>query len=182
MKVVNLDDFKHGVRVAELSLNVSHLLKLPNHISNKIYLSALLHDIGKAFLDQDILNKTGKLSVKEKKHINKHSYFGYLEVLRLGYNVEVALNVLYHHENYNGFGYPTGLKGYNIPIGARIIRICDVFDALLTNRPYRNGLTIDEAIKIMEDEKINFDPNIYKVFIHFIIRKYILYQKKGEDN
>ena len=156
---------KHCERVANLAYRLSDSLNLPNIITKNIYFSALIHDIGKSNLNQNILNKTGKLNEEERKHIEKHSYFSYLKALKLGYSQDIALNVLYHHEDYNGTGYPKRLRGNNIPLGARIIRICDVFDALTSNRVYRKALSIQEAMNIINDEREKFDPNICCKFI-----------------
>lgn len=165
MKVVNLEDIKHGIRVADLSLKLSRELKLSNTEIQSISVSSLFHDIGKAYLDQSILNKPSRLTEEERKHIEQHSFFSYKEILQLGLPADVALNILYHHENYDGTGYPTGLKGKNIPLGSRIIRVCDVFDALVSDRPYRKGLSTKEAINIIKRDKNCYCPLVYKTFL-----------------
>lgn len=170
MKIITLDDFRHGVRVANLSYELSQYLKLSNKVIREIYMAALLHDIGKAYLDPKILYKPYKLTIEEKKHVEKHSYFSYQEILKLGYPANIALDVLYHHENFDGSGYPTGIKGNIIPIGSRIIRICDIFDALTSDRPYRKALDVSEAISIMNKEINNYDPDIFKNFINLVYR------------
>lgn len=168
MKVINLDDINHGIRVAGLSLKLSKELNLSVYDTQIIYVSSLFHDIGKAYLNQDILNKPSRLTKEEKKHIEQHPFYGYREILQLGFSSEIALNILYHHENYDGTGYPIGLKGDNIPLGSRIIRICDIFDALVSNRPYRKSLSVEKAIEIIKSEKKNFCPFIFKSFIKMI--------------
>lgn len=179
MKIINLDDFKHGLRVAALGFRLSQALNLSHYIMDNVYLSGILHDVGKAYLDQDILNKQYRLTASDKKHIENHSYYSYREILQLNYNVDVALNVLYHHENYNGTGYPVGLKGDNIPIGARVLRICDMFDALISDRPYRKALSIEKTIEIMNKEKGNFDIEIFNIFIDCVLSKDYKYIREG---
>ncbi len=163
--IINIEDIRHGVRVANQSLKLATLIGFKKNFKDNIYISSLFHDIGKAYLSQKILNKPGKLSDSEKKHINNHPIYSYNEVLNLGYSNEIALNILHHHENFNGTGYPNGLKGEDIPIGARIIKICDVFDALTMDRPYRKKLSIKKALEIMIAEKEHYDNKLLKVFI-----------------
>lgn len=163
-----LGNINHSKRVASLSYRLSERLNLPTAMIEDIYYSALLHDVGKSNLNQNILNKPDKLNEKEKKHIEMHSYFSYVEALKVGFSRDMALNILHHHENFNGTGYPERLKKDNIPLGARIIRICDVYDALTSNRVYRKALSVNEAIDIMNNEKENFDPNIYSRFKNMI--------------
>lgn len=173
MKVVNLDDIRHGVRVANLSLKISKKLNLSKSETQAIYNSCFFHDIGKAYLDQSILNKPSKLTIEERKHIEKHSCYSYEEALQLGFPSDVALNILYHHENYDGTGYPTGSKGKNIPLASRIIRICDVFDALISDRPYRKGLSLKEAIDIIKRKESYYCPIVYKTFLNLNFDKSI---------
>ena len=166
MKVINLDDIRHCVRVANISMNLADLLGLTKNKKDDLYLSCIFHDIGKAFLDQKILNKPGKLTTQEKNHIECHPVFGYQEVKQSGYSDSIAKAILYHHENFDGTGYPGKVKGAKIPLGARIIKIADCFDALTTDRPYRAALTEAQALQIMESEKPNYDPEVYQFFIH----------------
>ena len=172
MKVINLEDIKHGIRVANYSIEIAKKLNIPKPKINNIYLSALFHDIGKAYINQKILNKPGKLNEHEQNEIFKHPIYSYKEALNNGYPMEVALDILHHHENWNGTGYPKGLKGVSIPIGARILKIADVFDALTMKRPYRRKLTVEEALNIMENEKVTYDPRLYLVFTKYINSKY----------
>lgn len=171
MKVINLDDIKHGIRVANLSYRLSEHLNLSKKDTQSIYIASFFHDIGKAYLDQLILNKSSKLTKEEKIIIEQHSFFGYKEMLKLGFSCDIALNILYHHENYDGSGYPTGLKGTNIPLGSRIIRICDMFDALVSDRIYRKALSVEEANKIVRDNKKYFCPIIYETFIQINLKE-----------
>lgn len=172
MKVVNLEDIRHGIRVANLSTDIGKKISLSKHSIDYLYLSGIFHDIGKAYINQSILNKPGSLTEREKFIIQEHPFLSYKEILNLGFPEEIAFNILYHHENYDGSGYPVGIKGDSIPIGARILKICDVFDALTMERPYRKKLEVKDALLIMDQEKQNYDPELYIIFKKYIISKY----------
>lgn len=182
MKVVNLEDIRHGVRVANLSIGFAKQIHLPKKEVDNLYISALFHDIGKAYIDQTILNKEGKLTLNERKFIQEHSTHSYHEILFLNYSDDVAKNILYHHENWDGSGYPSGLSGKHIPIGARILKLSDVFDALTSDRPYRKKLSFQDALCIMEGEKAHYDPNLFIKFTDFIQLNYNKYLYKGKGN
>lgn len=180
MKVINLEDIRHGVRVANLSIGFAKLLRLPKKEIENLYISGLFHDLGKAYIDQDILNKEGKLTSCERKDIQAHSSHSYYEILYLNYSEDIANNILYHHENWDGSGYPTGLSGNDIPIGSRILKLTDVFDALTSDRPYRKKLSFEKALCIMEREKAHYDPNLLAMFFKFI--SFCKDDNKGKGN
>lgn len=167
MKVINLEDLRHGVRVANLSMKLASFAYMTSKEKQKLYLASLFHDIGKAHIDQDILNKAGRLTYLERKHIEKHPGYSNHEILNLGYSDEIGDIILYHHENFDGSGYPKGLSGDKIPIGARILKITDVFDALTMDRPYRAKLPVREAIDIMTKDMNHYDPNLFKLFKNY---------------
>lgn len=150
------------VRVGNLAKLLSQALDLET--VEAIHTSGRLHDIGKQFVDQHILNKPERLSKEEFEHMQKHVVYSAIEVMNLGYSVDITNNVLMHHENYDGTGYPFGIKGEEIPLGARILRICDCYDALTMERPYRKKLDRFQALMIMDNEKEHFDPNLYGLF------------------
>lgn len=181
MKVVNLDDIRHGIRVANFSIGLAKSVHMPRVTIGNLYISCLFHDIGKAHIDQIILNKKGQLTDREKAIIREHPLRSYEEVLTLGYPEEVAQIILYHHENWNGTGYPKGLVGQAIPFGSRILRLSDVFDALTMDRPYRKSLSIHEALSIMDNEREFYDPELYRVFTRMVTVRYkdILYDQGG---
>lgn len=164
--VISNREIYHMKRVAILS---DKLARVVNEEMNSLDISLIktsgsLHDIGKAYIDPDILNKPGKLTEYEFEIIKNHSIEGAYELITKGYNMEIVNNVLFHHENFDGSGYPFGLKGKSIPVGARIIRICDVYDALTMDRPYRKKMTNQEALKTMDTMKEYFDLEIYEIF------------------
>ena len=166
-----IDDVGHMIRVGELSLMIAETLGVKD--TDIIYTSGRLHDIGKAYVNPTILNKRGKLADTEFNVIKRHVFFSAYYAIVNGCNIEIAYNLLLHHENYDGSGYPFGLKGDSIPLGARIIRVADVYDALTMNRPYRSKLKLSEAIETMEKEKKNFDMTVFETFKEYIIDRQI---------
>ncbi|SHK49500.1 HD-GYP domain-containing protein [Paramaledivibacter caminithermalis] len=166
-KVVNLYDFRHGLRVSINSYNIGERLSFNSNMMKNLYLSSLLHDIGKAHLDQMILNAPRKLNKNEFEHVKKHILYSVKEVRNLGFNEDIQNNIKYHHENYDGTGY-LGLKGKEIPIVSRIIRICDTFDVLTNYRPYKNRMTVNEAFDEMEGKIKWYDEELYKIFKELI--------------
>ncbi|RJE47906.1 hypothetical protein A7K50_01295 [Dehalobacter sp. MCB1] len=168
--VIYLRDLRHAIRVANMSKRLADFLSLSEEDKSKYYISSLFHDLGKSFLSQDIVNKPGNLTSEERRHIETHSILSYKEVKKIGYPEEIAINILYHHENFDGTGYPYGRKGQFIPLGARIIRITDTFDALTSDRSYRRAMKAETAFEIMKRQKEFYDPELYKLF-------YLLYTK-----
>lgn len=131
-----------------------------------LILASKLHDIGKISIPGHILNKTTKLTIDEFEIIKIHPLKGYQIIEHLDYFEEIKLGVKYHHEKYDGTGYPEGLVGDEIPIMAQIISIADVYDALTSNRSYRKGLTHQKAIEIIEEGSGNqFNPLLVSAFL-----------------
>lgn len=158
----------HSRRVADFSYSLAERIGLSKEERNNIYISALMHDIGKSYLDRNILNKPTFLTLEEKKHIQQHSVLGYLKAKELGYPNDIAESILFHHENVDGTGYPYNLTKNNIPISAKIIRICDVYDALTSDRVYREAFSKERALEIMKEEKNHFETGLYYSFIEII--------------
>lgn len=135
--------------------------------SRKIGLFARLHDVGKVGVPMDILNKKGKLTAEEFDEIKKHTEIGYNLLVGTGIPSSGLKIVRYHHERWNGTGY-CGLKGRNIPIGARIVTIADVYDALRMKRPYKNAMTHEEAMEIITSESgTHFDPGLVEILVRY---------------
>lgn len=131
--------------------------------------SGLLHDIGKIALDYSILEKEGKLTIDEYNIVKKHPEVGYRILKSAGVNQDILDGVLYHHESYDGTGYPMGLQGKKIPLLARVLTICDAYDAMLSNRPYRKALSSERALnELKECAGTQFDPNLVVFFIKII--------------
>lgn len=135
--------------------------------------AAPLHDIGKVGIPDAILNKPGGLSDREFQHIKQHCEYGALILKKAGEKVafqsflKIAMQmIMYHHENWDGRGYPHGLSGEDIPLSARIMAVADVYDAIRSRRPYKDPLPHDEAISIILQKKgTHFDPEIVEVFL-----------------
>ncbi|OCZ49871.1 HD domain-containing phosphohydrolase [Dehalobacter sp. TeCB1] len=175
MEAIYLRDLRHAIRVANMSKRLADFLNLSEEEKNELYIACLFHDVGKSFLSQDILNKSGNLIAEEKKHVETHPILSFKEVINIGYSEKVAEDILYHHENFDGSGYPYGLKGQSIPLGARIIRITDTFDALTSDRPYRRAMKADTAFEIMERQKELYDPELYKLFCLLYTKNKLLF-------
>lgn len=168
----------HGYRVANLSFALACELALDKGLCGEIYIAGLFHDVGKNRLNIDILEKSGKLTEQEMKYIRKHIYYGAVEAYRRKFSENIIKFIFFHHENYDGTGYYMGLKGEEIPIGSRILRICDVYDALMSERSYKKAYTKEEALKIMAEERNIFDPEIFSVFLKNVDRMVFLFKNK----
>lgn len=156
----------HSTRLAEWTVRMARQLGTPESDWYQFEVAALLHDIGKIGVPDSILKKEGKLNDEERALMNKHPEYSW-SILRMFPGLEKAsLYALHHHESYNGAGYPAGLKGEEIPIGSRIVAVVDAYDAMISNRCYRRGLTHEEAIKrLMDCSGVQFDPLVVSTFI-----------------
>ncbi|MCX5692165.1 MAG: HD domain-containing protein [Candidatus Omnitrophica bacterium] len=164
----------HTERVANYSLVVANELKaiggIPRNEKNlleNLRISSLLHDIGKIGISEKILNKKGLLNKEEREAMKKHPLIGATILSRIDEFHAPILGVKYHHEHHDGSGYPEGLKGEKIPLIAQIIAVADTFDAMITERPYRRGLSKKEAARLIESEKNRqFNPIIADAFLN----------------
>lgn len=152
-------------RVAYYALKMVNKLALSPEEVSRIELAGLLHDIGMIGVAEDILNKTQALTPEEYNQIKLHVAYGVKILEDIKQLSEVIDIIRYHHEYYDGNGYPNGLKGDEIPLGARIIAIADAFDAMVSNRAYRKGKTPQEALAILEQcAGRQFDPDLVEIF------------------
>jgi len=159
----------HNERVSRYSVALARAAGLSERDQKIIRMAGILHDIGKIGVPDKVLNKKGPLNDKEFSRILSHPQKGekILEPLRSLGGVRDA--VLYHHERYDGKGYPLGLKGYQIPIIARIVAIADSYDAMTTTRPYRKGLSRDRAIEELQHKAGQmWDPDLVKIFVELL--------------
>ncbi len=161
----------HIERVMEYSMILlkyipANLTKNFDDFENSLKISALLHDIGKIGIPESILNKTERLTPEERKVIEKHPVLG-AEILEpINEFKNISLGVKYHHEKYDGTGYPCCLKGDDIPLIAKIISVADSYDAMISDRPYRKGLPKDVVIKEIEENKNKqFCPVVVQAFL-----------------
>jgi HD-GYP domain-containing protein (c-di-GMP phosphodiesterase class II) len=156
----------HSHRVSEFSLATAKALDLRGDVIEQIKVGALLHDIGKIGIADSVLQKPGKLTSEEYKLIQQHPTIGRRILEQVGGFESYLPVVELHHENWDGSGYPLGLRGEQTPIGARIVHVVDAYDAMTTDRPYRRGLSHDEAIDILERfAGSQFDPAVVKAFV-----------------
>ncbi len=155
----------HTRRVMKYSLLIADALGFDKEQKYWLSLSAILHDIGKIGVPDAVLNKKAPLSDIEREIMKKHPVLGY-EIVKKVKGLRKALDgILYHHEKEDGTGYPKGLKNGDIPLFAKIISVCDTFDAMTTDRPYRKALSNKDALKeIEENSGKQFDPDIVGVF------------------
>ena len=152
-------------RVAFYTSKIIAAMDLTKTEKATIELAALLHDIGMIGVQEDILHKVEKLTDEEREEIRKHVFYS-VKILEDIKQLDKVTDIIkYHHEFYNGAGYPFGVRGEEIPLGARIIAIADAYDSLVSFRPYRDWLTPEEALKIIEQKRgEQFDPKILDIF------------------
>lgn len=156
----------HINRITGYALAMAQRLNLPRDQIETTRYAAQLHDIGKVAIPTDILRKPGSLSQREWDIIRQHPDIGSQILERISVLRDAAPLVRYHHEHYDGSGYPAGLSGDEIPLGARIIAVADAFDAMISDRPYRPALSFREAIAELEVHAgTQFDPNIIATFL-----------------
>lgn len=159
------EELNHGIAVSNLAYAVAAELGQGEEFCYQMAIAGMLHDIGKLKLT-DYINgqENDPLLIEELKYVRMHSSLGYEELKDQGYSELVLQSVLYHHENYDGSGYPSNLRGDSIPLGARILRVCDVYAALSSDRPYRKAFDVSTVIELMIDEIKNFDMEVFLAF------------------
>jgi putative nucleotidyltransferase with HDIG domain len=155
----------HSERVTERALKVGQVLGLtPNELEN-LHRGALLHDIGKIGIPVSILDKPGKMTEEEYRIIKEHPRMGARILEPIAAYAQVIPMVLQHHEWFNGNGYPDGIAGEEISLGGRILAVADVFDALISDRPYRGGMGLERTVEIIKKESGDqFDPDVVQAF------------------
>ncbi|QDU09140.1 HD-GYP domain-containing protein [Gimesia aquarii] len=172
----------HSERVALIAQQLAKRLGYTGEFLQDIYLSGLLHDIGKIGVDDGILRKEGKLTDKEFAQIQKHPMIGYKILSGIKKLQNILPGVRNHHEQIDGLGYPDKLKGNDIPLMARIIAVADAYDAMGSDRPYRNGMPLEKLESIFKQGKgFQWDPDVIEAY--FEIREEIirLSQKYNDD-
>jgi len=167
------DPFTHGhsYRVSRYALRLGRAMGLSARDMEILEYGALLHDVGKIAIQHDILLKTDKLSEQDYATLRQHSTIGADIVENLKFLREAAVLVRYHHEQPNGKGYPEGLSGDDIPIGARVILVADAFDAMTSDRPYRKGLPLERVVEQFEKYAgEQFDQEIAHLMVNLVRR------------
>lgn len=170
LKVSDEYTFKHSVDVAAMSLIIGKNMGLPHEELKELGVAGLLHDIGKSSIPDEILNKKDKLTDEEFTYIKQHSVFGYkILTERGGFSEAVLRGVLQHHEKLNGRGYPLGVSGDKIHKYARIISVADVYDALVTDRPYKKGFSKGVAVEMIMAMTEDLDMDAMNSFLHTVV-------------
>jgi putative nucleotidyltransferase with HDIG domain len=158
----------HASRVAEYTVKLAEAMGLPD--IDIIHAGAQLHDIGKFLISKDILNKPTKLKADERKKVEAHALLGWAIVTEANYGPIIQGMVRSHHEKWDGTGYPDNLQGQQIPLAARILSVCDVYDALTNQRPYRDRYTYNFAKTYIQELKSkDFDREIVDLFFEKVI-------------
>jgi HD-GYP domain-containing protein (c-di-GMP phosphodiesterase class II) len=156
----------HSTRLAEWAIRVARKLGIEEDHMFQVEVAALLHDVGKIGIPDAILKKPARLTDEERAVMNKHPEYSW-SILRLFSGLEAAsLYALHHHESFDGSGYPAGLKGSEIPLVSRIVSTIDAYDAMISNRCYRQGLPHEEAVRrLLAGAGTQFDPDVVHVFL-----------------
>lgn len=157
----------HSTSVSRFSEALARAINLPEKEINRITLGALLHDVGKIGIPENVLRKEGPLSDEEWAIMKQHPDIGVEKVLRPNVSLKDLIPIVkYHHERIDGRGYPDGLKGDEIPLAAKIVAIADTYHALTSDRPYRRGMSIEQAISILEEGAgTQWDADLTRTFI-----------------
>ena len=157
---------RHTRRVAESARHLGMRLGLSDASQDALYRGGIIHDIGKIGVSESILLKCGPLDMGEQQRMQEHPDIGANIIAPLQTGSSLQPIIRHHHERFDGSGYPDGLRGVKIPLLARIISICDAFDALINDRPYRSGVSVDNAIATLRaGAGTQWDPELVELFI-----------------
>lgn len=156
----------HATRIAKLAEEIAKLMHLATDDRSSLRFAALAHDLGEVAMERDYIKRAAKLTEEERLDLARHPVIGEQEAARSGADRGTQLIVRWSHEWWNGSGYPDALRGQQIPLAARILRVADAYASLTDARPYRPALTEEEARKHMiEWAGLEFDPHIVRVFL-----------------
>ncbi len=164
----------HSERVALISKQLARAAGLDAHTVERVYLSALVHDVGKIGVPESVLTKPGKLTGEEYDLVKKHPETGARILEGIRQMQDLIPGVMHHHESWDGTGYPHGLAGHNIPLFGRILGLADAFDAMSSDRTYRLALPMNKVLdEVRRCSGIQFDPDLVEVFITLDFSKYL---------
>ena len=167
------EEILHGVEVSNLARMLGEEMGQSREVCEKLEIAGVLHDIGKLKLTKYLYDEDG-LMVEQMKYVRQHTFWSYDIVRKAELGDDIAWAVYYHHENFDGSGYPDNLRGGDIPLMARILRVCDVFMALITNRSYRKAFDPKTALEIMIDEVADYDMQVFLAFQRVIHREHLI--------
>ena len=174
-------EIAHGIEVSRLAGRLARELKLDNDLCHDIEVAGMLHDIGKLRASTYLYGgEEDTLNVEKMRYVRMHATAGYEVVKDEGYPDRVCEMILHHHENYDGTGYPDNLIGENIPLGARILRVCDVFVALTSDRPYRKAFDSETAVELLIEEVRHFDMKIFLTFQSIVHDEIVARELRGD--
>lgn len=173
----------HAARIARLADEMARLFHMDHHDRHSLRIAALAHDLGEAAMEREYIKRDGALTEEERLDLYRHPVIGEQEAARSGADRASQLLVRWHHEWWNGAGYPDALRGAEIPLGARILRVCDSYCALTDDRPYRPARTEAEArLHLTDWAGIEFDPRVVRAFLSLSqIAELKSYSKKDES-
>ena len=161
-----LTNGSHATRLAAWGRRVGERLGLGERDLAEIETASVLHDVGKIAVPSELLRKPGRLTDSELQTVRRHAEYGWAVLRNIPGQERIAQIVLHHHERWDGHGYPSGLVGLQIPLGARIVAVVDTFDAMLSDRPYRKGRALEVVIEELRPEAgRQFDPEILRQFL-----------------
>ncbi len=156
----------HAQRIAAIADEIAQQFQLARHDRGSLYAASLLHDLGEVAMERDYIQATGPLSTEERLDLSRHPVLGEREASRVGADRAAQLLVRWHHEWWNGAGYPDALRREEIPLAARILRLADSYAALTDARPFRAAMTEEAARRVLTDGAgIEFDPAVVNVFL-----------------
>jgi HD-GYP domain-containing protein (c-di-GMP phosphodiesterase class II) len=156
----------HAVRIATISDELAKHFHLARHDRGSLRVAALLHDLGEVAMERDYIQRAGSLTDEDRIDLARHPVIGEREASRVGADRAAQLLVRWHHEWWNGRGYPDALRREEIPLAARILRVADSYAALTDARPFRPAMTVAQARREMADRAgIEFDPAVVKAFL-----------------
>lgn len=186
MKADLEDELLHGTRVSNLAFLLGKRLGLSYEQSVELAIAGLLHDMGKLKVSLHLYGRDEEsLEVEEMVRKRSHPRVGYDILMRYDYSDFILETILYHHENYDGTGYPRNLVATDIPCGARMLKVVDAFVTLTSDRPYRKAFDKDTAIELMIDEVKNYDMRYFLAFLKMIheidVDKVIAFPKMEVD-
>ena len=173
----------HSVKVAQYAKLIGEELCLPASEVETIYHGGLLHDIGKIGMNDDILERLGILSRSEMDIVKQHPVIGAKIAQPLSFLDDVVPLILHHHERYDGSGYPDGLRGKEIPVGARILTVCDAFETMLAGRKHLTRMSLEDAvINLQQGAGHQFDPKILEALFAALLNKPELFELNGNGS
>lgn len=164
------DALNHGFLVSNLAFRIAKEIGCDDEFCYMIADAGILHDIGKLQLSDQLYGRSKDvLKIEEMKYVRMHPTLGFNMLTEKNIGDEnMRAAILHHHENYDGTGYPDNIKGEEIPLGARILRVCDVYSALVSDRPYRKAFDKDTAMELMIDEVKNFDMQLFLALMRVV--------------